>query len=226
MIRWVCPNGCPGVLGPERPRRDSVTRYCLPCSAKAYVLVRREPAAIVKAKAKKAAREVEIRAANAAERELRRDVERRVKAQREEEVRERCAQAKLESDRENAIDYQVTIHGRDCGTFSTFDDARLRRASLIQMKVKPNEVTLSGLYRGRLFYASFHGKKHVGWEDDLGRRSARRTLDRITSSDIWNVKWKCACGARPLRGWFCTRCTCVRCEEKQTACVCAERVAS
>jgi hypothetical protein len=41
MIRWACPNGCPGVLGPSRPRRDDVRRYCLKCSEDSGRLVER-----------------------------------------------------------------------------------------------------------------------------------------------------------------------------------------
>lgn len=40
-VRWQCPNGCPGVLGPQRPRKNNIVRYCLPCSAEAGVLVER-----------------------------------------------------------------------------------------------------------------------------------------------------------------------------------------
>lgn len=41
-VRWDCPNGLhPGVLGPVRPRMDNTVRYCLPCSERAGVLVRR-----------------------------------------------------------------------------------------------------------------------------------------------------------------------------------------
>lgn len=41
-VRWDCPNGeHAGVLGPARPRRDAVVRYCLPCSERLGVLVER-----------------------------------------------------------------------------------------------------------------------------------------------------------------------------------------
>lgn len=41
-IRWECPAGKhPGVLGPSRPRRDNIVRYCLPCSEAAGKLVER-----------------------------------------------------------------------------------------------------------------------------------------------------------------------------------------
>jgi hypothetical protein len=39
--RWECPNGCPAVLGPERPRLDATCRVCLKCSAKSPRLVQR-----------------------------------------------------------------------------------------------------------------------------------------------------------------------------------------
>ena len=41
MILWRCPNGCPAVRGPTRPRRRDVCRYCLACSAKVGSLVDR-----------------------------------------------------------------------------------------------------------------------------------------------------------------------------------------
>ena len=40
-VRWDCPNGHPGVLGPMRPRMDSVVRYCLTCSQQTGRLVPR-----------------------------------------------------------------------------------------------------------------------------------------------------------------------------------------
>lgn len=46
QTRWTCPNGCAGVLGPTRPRKDNVCRYCLPCSAKAGKLVERTAPAL------------------------------------------------------------------------------------------------------------------------------------------------------------------------------------
>lgn len=48
-VRWVCPNGLhPGVLGPTRPRRDNIVRYCLPCSMKAGRLIERTAPALQK----------------------------------------------------------------------------------------------------------------------------------------------------------------------------------
>lgn len=41
MIRWSCPNGCPGVLGPVKPRLDSTIRFCLECSKRSGRLVAR-----------------------------------------------------------------------------------------------------------------------------------------------------------------------------------------
>ena len=71
-VRWACPNGCPAVLAPSRPRRDDVARYCLPCSATRGRLVLRiapaleakRAAKVTSDKAKKTAR-----AARTAERE-------------------------------------------------------------------------------------------------------------------------------------------------------------
>lgn len=41
-VRWYCPEGCPeAVLGPSRPRADNICRYCLKCSAKRGVLIKR-----------------------------------------------------------------------------------------------------------------------------------------------------------------------------------------
>lgn len=41
MHRWTCPRCESSTLGPERPRRDDVRRYCLDCSAKTGRLVER-----------------------------------------------------------------------------------------------------------------------------------------------------------------------------------------
>ena len=41
MIRWKCPECDNGILGLERPRKNDVTRYCLPCSSKKGILVER-----------------------------------------------------------------------------------------------------------------------------------------------------------------------------------------
>lgn len=40
-VQWKCPNGHTGVLGPSKPRRDNICRYCLQCSAKTGKLVER-----------------------------------------------------------------------------------------------------------------------------------------------------------------------------------------
>lgn len=40
-ITWKCPTCEKGVLGSERPRKNDIVRYCLPCSSKAGVLVER-----------------------------------------------------------------------------------------------------------------------------------------------------------------------------------------
>ena len=53
-VRWTCPNGCAGVLGPSRPRKDDVRRYCLPCSARVGRLVLRAAPALEGQRAKRA----------------------------------------------------------------------------------------------------------------------------------------------------------------------------
>ena len=82
-IRWQCPSGeHPGELGSTRPRKDSLLRYCLPCSVTAGRLVERVAPALeakraagadrsaAKAKAKRAT------AARARARAKQRDIER------------------------------------------------------------------------------------------------------------------------------------------------------
>lgn len=49
-VRWACPNGCPAVLGPSRPRKDDVCRFCLPCSSQKGRLVPRTAPALDKAR--------------------------------------------------------------------------------------------------------------------------------------------------------------------------------
>jgi hypothetical protein len=50
-VRWNCPNGCPGILASTRPPKDSVERYCLPCSAKIGRLVLRVAPALERKRA-------------------------------------------------------------------------------------------------------------------------------------------------------------------------------
>jgi hypothetical protein len=59
QVRWACPNGCAAVLGPTKPRRDDVKRYCLACSAVRGRLVERTAPALERAReAREAARKV------------------------------------------------------------------------------------------------------------------------------------------------------------------------
>lgn len=51
MRRWDCPNGCAGVLAPDKPRTDDVRRYCLACSKKTGRLVKRTSPALERARA-------------------------------------------------------------------------------------------------------------------------------------------------------------------------------
>lgn len=51
-IRWECPNGLhPGRLGPRKPRRDDIVRYCLACSEATGRLVERTAPALQRARA-------------------------------------------------------------------------------------------------------------------------------------------------------------------------------
>ena len=52
--RWVCPSCGKGKLGPQRPRKDNVVRWCLPCSAKTGKLVERSAPSLEKKAEEKA----------------------------------------------------------------------------------------------------------------------------------------------------------------------------
>lgn len=56
MPRWVCTECGTGKNGPQRPRMDNVIRYCLPCSEKQGVLVKRVAPALEKKRAASASR--------------------------------------------------------------------------------------------------------------------------------------------------------------------------
>jgi hypothetical protein len=65
-IRWECPNGLhPGVLGSTRPPRDSVVRYCWPCSQESGRLVERIAPALETKRAAGAQRSAAKRSAKA-----------------------------------------------------------------------------------------------------------------------------------------------------------------
>lgn len=63
--RWVCPECGDGTLGPRRPRRDNIVRYCLPCSEKAGKLIERSTPALDRQRDKRAAALAERRAERA-----------------------------------------------------------------------------------------------------------------------------------------------------------------
>lgn len=54
--RWTCPRCKDAILGSERPRRDDVCRYCLPCSGKTGKLVARQALTLEKQRAEREAR--------------------------------------------------------------------------------------------------------------------------------------------------------------------------
>lgn len=73
--RWVCETCGSGKLGPQRPRKDNVVRYCLPCSEKTGRLVQRAAPAVQKrreAQAEKAKAKRERKAQRERERERKR----------------------------------------------------------------------------------------------------------------------------------------------------------
>jgi hypothetical protein len=75
-VRWQCPNGKhPGVLGPMRPRRDNIVRFCLPCSEEAGRLVERVAPSIERKRAERQAR-------SAAKAQLQRERERQAERER------------------------------------------------------------------------------------------------------------------------------------------------
>lgn len=68
-VRWVCPNGCPAVLGPARPPMDAVCRYCLRCSATSLTLVTRTAPVLERQAQQRNERRERRAAANRARRE-------------------------------------------------------------------------------------------------------------------------------------------------------------
>jgi hypothetical protein len=62
MKRWICPMCQAGKLAPERPRRDDVRRYCLPCSQTTGRLVERACPALDRKRAAKKERQAAKRA--------------------------------------------------------------------------------------------------------------------------------------------------------------------
>lgn len=77
-VRWECPTGeHRGVLGPSKPRRENIVRYCLPCSQAAGRLVERVAPSLQRQRETAAERAAAKRKA-AAERQRARDAERYV----------------------------------------------------------------------------------------------------------------------------------------------------
>lgn len=95
--RWECPNGCGAVLAPERPRRDDIRRYCLPCSAREGYLVHRHSNVLdlrtAKSKARSAARAAAKRRKEAAKRGAAREADRTRRKERAKVEANEAAQA-------------------------------------------------------------------------------------------------------------------------------------
>ena len=53
-VRWTCPQCDKGALGPSRPRKNNVVRYCFPCSSKTGKLVERKCLTLEKRRERKA----------------------------------------------------------------------------------------------------------------------------------------------------------------------------
>ena len=73
--RWVCPVCEDGKLGPRKPRKENIIRYCLSCSEKAGKLIERTTPALDrqrKARAEKSAEQRSARAKREREKEKRR----------------------------------------------------------------------------------------------------------------------------------------------------------
>lgn len=77
-VRWLCPNGCPAVLGPTRPPIDAVCRYCLRCSTTSRTLVTRTAPALER----QARQREQRRERRAAAKRARRDTATRVRRER------------------------------------------------------------------------------------------------------------------------------------------------
>lgn len=173
-IRWTCPNGCAAVLGPMRPPRDAVVRFCLHCSASSTRLVPREPTALLTAKAKKEAAKREREAMKSAKfrakREEQKAKELEDKIERAEAWKAAYERVKLQHDRDGAPDYHVTSNGRPRGSYDELKPAIQQYHAIRKAGV---EVTLTRVKWGRLDTGCFHGRKFVGWETEDGKRIAR-----------------------------------------------------
>lgn len=86
--RWVCPTCGEGVHAPDRPRRDDVRRYCLPCSAKAGRLVERACPARENARARAVAQRKASAEVRQISRAAARELERRQRENAEAHARE------------------------------------------------------------------------------------------------------------------------------------------
>ena len=91
-VRWECPNDHPAVLGPRKPPRDSIIRFCVPCSVERGRLVRRSAPVLDRDRRK---REAARQEREAVKRDAAR-VEREREKERQRDQAERNAQAKID----------------------------------------------------------------------------------------------------------------------------------
>lgn len=107
-VRWDCPTGThPGVLGPTRPPRDSIVRYCLPCSQATGRLVERTAPAL-EAKREAAAERAKAKAA----------------AARQRDARQRAAAKQAETDRYTVEGVDLRVELRRLVKLRAFGGAR------------------------------------------------------------------------------------------------------
>lgn len=82
-IRWECPTSKhPGVLGPERPRKENACRYCLPCTAETGKLTERVAPVLARKRAQAEEKAKAARATEAARKAGRRTAQRATRAER------------------------------------------------------------------------------------------------------------------------------------------------
>lgn len=185
-VKWACPNGCPSVLGPQRPRRDDVARYCLPCSSVRGRLVLRTAPSLESKRAAKVEREKA-----AAERAKERKKEREAKAEEKRALLEAERLAKLP--RQHGVDYVIQVPDESAGdgtrtvaTYGREEFAEALRAYLAQQKRAPAAKLLKVYESGEVYVPIMGWIETMRVEDTkAGWRGARR-IERGKHLIGWN----------------------------------------